>query len=296
MKTSFIIVNPVSGKGEAQLRLQKLIPHLRARHYAVCIHRTQGHRMSVELKRFEDRHLDLVVCLGGDGTISQVGNWMRHHHPNTPLWTIPTGTTNDIPKSLRLSRFWKGQLAEFDELSSRKIDMATCNGHTFFYVAAFGALVNTSSKTSQPLKNRLGRLAYFLSAIQELGSSEHRVVIRADGKTHTGRYVLGMVCNSRSVGGISLHRYLHDIHLDDGRLEVILIPKPKQFIEGLNWLCAIICRRMPKSVVVMRAKHIEIYTDISLPWTLDGEDMPNMRKATIDPLSQAITVLTKGTL
>jgi YegS/Rv2252/BmrU family lipid kinase len=100
-----IIVNPVSGKGEALRRAEEVAASLRGLGCEVDLRQTQ---QGGDARRLAGDSIGFsaVAATGGDGTVNEVLNGLPIDAPGgTPsLAMIPSGTANVLAKELRLPR------------------------------------------------------------------------------------------------------------------------------------------------------------------------------------------------
>ena len=85
-------------------------------------------------------------------------------------------------------------------------------------MASFGAFTACAYKADQKLKNKIGKLAYYLEAtktVKDIREIPMRFVI--DGKVIEDEFVFGSISNSFTVGGI-IKLSNDQVCLNDGRL------------------------------------------------------------------------------
>lgn len=101
-----IIVNPYSGKGEADKILRKILPIFHHSNLSFFISKNNNLIETEKfIKNLDLSEIDGLVIIGGDGTIHQIINilinrydWQKYHH--IPLGIIPGGTSNGLSKSI----------------------------------------------------------------------------------------------------------------------------------------------------------------------------------------------------
>ena len=105
MKKVLLIVNPHSGRGLPNSALGVIVSSFCEAGYGVTTHTTHSGSCT-ELAEKYGPHFDLVVCVGGDGTLSNVVSGLMRVENRPPVGYIPTGTANDMATTLALSRTW----------------------------------------------------------------------------------------------------------------------------------------------------------------------------------------------
>ncbi|MBZ0287404.1 MAG: diacylglycerol kinase family lipid kinase [Anaerolineae bacterium] len=165
---------------------------------------------------------DVVAAYGGDGTVGEVANGL--YGTDVPLAIFPGGTANVMSVELGIP----GDLAGAVPLAcgsglARPIDMGKIGDRKFLLRAAIGYTAEMTRGADREEKNRLGNLAYILSAIRELPNAQpvpYRLTL--DGEMVEIEGAVCIVANSGSLGlpGWSLTRA---VDVGDGLLDVIMI-------------------------------------------------------------------------
>ena len=279
MKKLLFIYNPRAGKAKIRALLGELVEIFDRADYEVTVRPTRKAGDATQFVRDFAEDYDRIVVSGGDGTLNEalcgVCSAAAEGKKRPQLGFIPTGSTNDFAKSLKIPS---------DPLQAAKIavdgelfpcDAGSFNGHPFTYVAAFGAFTKVSYATSQKIKNVFGHFAYIIEGAKEL-THLHSVdlTVHTDEDNFSEKYLYGMVSNATSVGGFNGFYDGLNVALNDGLLEVILVKAPKTLAEK-SALLADLMRMNMKSrfFTVLKTKRISFETPDAtpLPWTLDGE-------------------------
>jgi diacylglycerol kinase family enzyme len=106
--------------------------------------RRRGHAAELARRAARDR-LDLVVTLGGDGTVNEVVNGLLHAGPGPTvpaLAVVPGGSTNVFARALGLPKDWtEGTARILESLSAgrvRSIGLGRADERYFTFCAGFG--------------------------------------------------------------------------------------------------------------------------------------------------------------
>ena len=177
---------------------------------------------------------------------------------------------NDFAKTIRMSTNKIFLSKHINESRLIKSDIGLINDTYFNYVAAFGAFTQVSYVTPGKLKRVFGKIAYFLVAILYIAKiRSYKVTIKVDGKEYTDKVVYGSISNSKSIGGFKWFKK-KGVKIDDGKFEVLFIKKPKNFFGWIKMLALVaIKKHTQKYFYYFQTDKIEIYSDVSLTWTLD---------------------------
>lgn len=178
-----------------------------------------------------DRNADVVLAVGGDGTVRAVAEALRD--TGTPLALAPQGTGNLLARNLELTLDNLNESAEaaFNGVD-RPIDLGVAvwsrkdgkqEEHSFLVMAGLGLDAQMISNTDEDLKSKVGALAYVKSIVESLKHNHRmRLVYQLDnnqpqrGKIHTV-----MVGNCGSLQNNIL--LLPDAAVDDGMLDIIAL-------------------------------------------------------------------------
>jgi YegS/Rv2252/BmrU family lipid kinase len=144
---------------------------------------------------------DRIICMGGDGTFSEVISGMKLAGHDVPIGYIPAGTANDFASSLKLSKNIMQAAKDIIGGGITPVDIGRFGEKYFSYIASFGAFTKTSYSTPQYSKNMLGQFAYIIEAIKELPSIRPEYIrIETDVHKIEGDYIFGSVSNTKSLG------------------------------------------------------------------------------------------------
>lgn len=241
--------------------------------------------------------VDMIVVSGGDGTLNEVIDGLITGEYHTRLGYIPAGSTNDFANSIGLPKTISECVAAILRGKPQAVDIGSFNGRYFSYVASFGAFTSIAYSVPQNLKNIFGHAAYVMGGITELANlrSIHARVTADPGKpcekVYEGDYVLGAVCNSKTIGGILSLKSL-DVDMNDGLMEVLLIKMPKDLLD-LNDIALSTLGGTFKSnqIESFSAKNLKIELDEGVHWTLDGEYEKGASVCEIKTIESAITMM-----
>ena len=291
-QTLLMIVNPRAGRNKSPAPLFDAAAILCESGYLLSIHRTTAPGDAASSAAREGGHYDVVVAVGGDGTLNEVAcGLMQLQHPPL-LGYLPQGSTNDFAASLRISSNPAEAAQAIVRRQPRMLDVGRWNQRHFIYVASFGAFTSTSYTASQAAKNALGHFAYILEGMKDLNSLRpYRLRIQADGDNLDGEYLFGAVCNSTSIGGL-MKLDPERVVLDDGKFEMLLVPSPKTAADLQNLLLALLNQQYDIQGLVFRhVSSLRLETDEDLPWSLDGEYAPSVPVVDIVNRQRALRML-----
>ena len=287
-----MIVNPRAGRSKSRGPLFDAAAILSQAGYLLSIRQTAAAGDAAEIAAREGGAYDVVVAVGGDGTLNEVISGLMRLEKRPPLGYLPQGSTNDFAASLHVSGKPAVAAEALAARAPRQLDIGRWNDRNFVYVASFGAFTKSSYSAPQSAKNALGHFAYILEGMKDLDTLRpYRIRLTADGEVLDGDYLFGAVCNSTSIGGL-MKLDPERVVLDDGKVEMLLIPNPRTALDLQNLVLALLNQQYDREGLVFRhVSAIHLETAESLPWSLDGEYAPSLPVVEIQNCRQALTVL-----
>ncbi len=272
MKNLLFIYNPRAGKGSIGNHLNDIVDTFAKRGFRVTIYPTQCRGDGEVVAREWSKDFDRVVCAGGDGTLDEIVTGIMSADVHIPIGYLPTGSTNDFARSIGIPRIVKRAAVKAAGDDFFKCDIGMFNARYFVYVAAFGLFTDVTYETDQNMKNIFGYSAYLAEAAKRLPQARAIPLrIRYDDNVLTGNFIVGLITNSASVGGMKRITG-PDVKLNDGVFEVMLVRSPESLFELNRMGPAILDRRVRSdNVICFKCSSIEFESDEPIPWNLDGE-------------------------
>jgi YegS/Rv2252/BmrU family lipid kinase len=223
----------------------------------------------------------LLLACGGDGTITACAEALSG--TGIPLGILPLGTGNLLARNLGLPLDVDAALVTALTGSDRRLDAGSANGHTFVVMAGLGFDAKMLGESSEPLKKRLGWLAYVLSALRHLRDRPVRVSLVADDgppmRVRASAVIVGNV--GWLQGGI---RLLPDAAPDDGTLDAVVLTA-RSWAGWIRLAARVLLRRPADGQMTwMQFQRLTITADREQPWELDGEVMGGTRRLMITTL------------
>lgn len=288
-----LMVNPNAGRKMILRSLGEVVQVFSGRGDAVTVIETQGPEQAAQvIRQSVAAQPDLLICCGGDGTLSDTVSHIVKSGAKVPLGYIPAGTTNDFANSLGLSKDPVKAAQQIAESVAKPLDVGRFEDREFIYVASFGAFTQSSYNTTQSLKNSLGHLAYIIEGIKELPvlkSYEVRVET-AEGGVYEGEYLFGSMSSSTSFGGI-VKLDPAKVDLSDGKFELTLVKTPRNLQELNRILVSLMSGKFDEEVITFVQTTQAVFTCAQpMPWSLDGEYAAGDDRVTISALPQAISL------
>lgn len=271
MKRVLFIYNPVSGTGVVRKKMFEIVDFYNENDCLVTLCPV------LKLLKYEDageelKKYDRVVVSGGDGTLNNFLTFCSQVGYDGAVGYIPAGSTNDYAATLGLPGNLNDALKTTITGNEQAIDIGRFNGNPFLYVAAFGIFTKVVYTTPQEVKNVMGHAAYILECAKQLSElQQYKLKLTVDDGVYEGSFLLGLVSNSNSVGGMKNRAGMSE--LDDGLFELMFIRTPKNIMEFNNTMRALTIES-PEScdnIIICKTSHVRVEHESTTEWTLDGE-------------------------
>ena len=293
-KKLLLIINPVSGKKQGIKYAQMIINKFNAAGFDIKAVYTKIDENAYDVTIKHGASFDLIVCVGGDGTLKETVGGINKLGKDIPVGYIPTGSTNDFAHSLGIPDKTEDAVDAIINGEPHYVDMGKFGDSNFIYVAGFGNFTAISYSASVKLKNMLGKNAYYLMAVKEFFKLKgYHARVEADGETFEGDYFYAEASNSYSVGSLPI---LHNIGVkfDDGYHELVLVKMFRNFKDFMSLVESVVKKDITHNdlVVFRHCKNIRFMFDEPTPFTLDGEFGGDQTDITINNVEHAFRIIT----
>ena len=266
MRKLVFIVSPWAGRGKGS-KIKEAVEAAAADHglfYDMCLTETPGHATTLA-RRAVDTH-DIVVAVGGDGTVHEIVNGLvsaADGQPTHPLGIVPIGSGDDFAYNIGVTRHHvPTAIQRIARGDVRAVDIGRVNDR--YYDNELGiAFEAAATVESQVIKAPLGPAVYLLGVLRALMRySLPHLTIRWEGGEADRPLLLASVANGRRTGGAFL--MAPHARVDDGLLDLT-------FGEALNRLQ--ILRLLPK---VLNGTHLgeKPVTTVKTPWVTIDSSQP----------------------
>ncbi len=292
MKKLLFVMNPFAGTRRANRVLAEVLSVFNRAGYEVLTYMTAGQGDATREVQARAAEVDLVVCVGGDGTFNETITGVLRSGRDLPVGYLPAGSTNDFAASLHLPTDLLQAARDIVEGEPCCYDVGKFGNRYFSYVASFGAFTRTSYSTPQNIKNALGHTAYLLDGISELSQIKPlHVRFELENEVIDDDFIFGAISNSTSVGGI-LTLDPRQVDMSDGKFELLLVRAPRDLVELSECIRALRTQKYNCSMLTFRpASRVTVYADPAMAWTLDGEREEGHDCVEVENLHHAIRLL-----
>ncbi|MEO8051546.1 MAG: diacylglycerol kinase family protein [Acidobacteriota bacterium] len=285
-----LIYNPVAGKFRRQPAriLQRTIDALKKVEIVAELTPTAAAGHATELAREAvTAGADLVLVLGGDGTINEVANGMIPS--SVPLGVLPGGTANVLANELGLGNHLERAIERLGGCVATRIAVGKlrmpAQSRYFVLMGGVGLDATIVTKVRPELKARAGKLSYWVAGLAQFFQTVGQFQVAAGAVEQECGFVL--VSRVRNYGG--------DLEIASGAsllsddFEVVLFngSNPLRYAAYMAAVTLRQVKSMP-GVRSFRARRVEFAGDAHLQ--IDGEYGGRI-PATLEMVPQALTLL-----
>ncbi len=218
-KTIWFIVNPISGTTDKKSIVRMIPQYIDSERFSYTILYTdhQGHAAELSARAIQ-MGVDVVVAVGGDGTVNEVAKSLVH--TSTALGIIPCGSGNGLARHLFIPMSPEGALQVLSDCNIRSLDYGRINGTPFFCTCGVGFDAFVSSKFAE--SGRRGLLTYIENTLREgLKYQPDTYEIEIEGETRKYKAFL-IACANASQYGNNVY-IAPDASMSDGLMDVTIM-------------------------------------------------------------------------
>ncbi|MBM7608048.1 diacylglycerol kinase [Ureibacillus composti] len=226
MKRARIIYNPTSGREIFRKYLPEVLERLETAGYETSCHATTGEGdATLAAAKAVERGFDLVIAVGGDGTLNEVVAGISPYEKRPKLGLVPTGTTNDFARAVQIPRKIDEAIDIIVKGDTIPVDVGLINDERYFInIAAGGRITELTYEVPSKMKTMLGQLAYYLKGIEMIPSIKATEMrIEYDDEVFEGEAMMFLCGLTNSVGGFE--KIAPDASINDGYFTMMILKK-----------------------------------------------------------------------
>lgn len=208
MTTFALIINQKSGKQNKDALIETIKTYLQERdipseNITTYFPKSADETIS-QTQEACKKGTDVIIPLGGDGTIKLVCAGIYESQSNSRLGLIPTGTVNNFAKSLGIPLNTPDALENLFTGQAKAVDMARVNNHYMISSLTLGLMADMAISVTPENKRRYGALAFIKAGWKIfLRRRSYRVRAISDQKTQDIKTKLLLITMSNTIAGLS---------------------------------------------------------------------------------------------
>jgi len=287
---SLIIVNPTSGAGIALKKLPQIKKCFEELKYKYDLVFTSTKRNGKVIAKKAANKYNLLIVVGGDGTINEVINGVMLSEKKPAIAIIPSGTGNAYATTIEVPNNIKEVCKKIVKPKIRKVDVIHLKKPGIYAIAFYGFGFDANVLMLRNWMRISGTIGYILPFFWTLFRLiKYRAKIELNSKKIKTKIVQIVISNSPYYGGGL--RLCPNAKVDDGLLDITTYRLNRiGFIKncrGILW-----GKIKHKHINFYKAKNIKIKVRHKIPCQYDGQVLDTKRKTfNLEILPKAINVV-----
>jgi diacylglycerol kinase (ATP) len=274
-KRALVILNPKSGQHDPEETRELIVNRFQEAGLDSEFRTTSGTGDALKwAEAAPSEGFDLVVAVGGDGTVMEAMSGLIRAKTDVPLAQIPAGTANLLARALSIPAEPVEALEIIFSGRAERLDVGYLPEHDRYFalVAGCGYDARLISDASRELKNVLGFAAYVVSGIKNLFTLKRsHIELTVDGERRLFRANTVMIVNVGQIDDVGL-KLGANIQPHDGKLDVI-IATSANIVGALRILYRILTGQFDSQgdLHYFSVERVSIDAKPKLPTEIDGE-------------------------
>ncbi|OCS90509.1 diacylglycerol/lipid kinase family protein [Caryophanon latum] len=270
MAKAMVIINPTSGK-EQGVKYGQMLQQKLASTYTVDLRETAGEGDATRFAREAcEAHYDLVVLVGGDGTVHEgiEGLAEQAHRPKVAV--VPLGTVNDFARALNIPLDAEQAIDIIGE-RTKMVDVGKVNDRYFMNLVAVGEVPQAIGDVSIEQKTAIGAFAYFFEGVKAaVANDTFHLRVTYDTGEFEGETMLFLIALTDSVA--SFRTISEEALVNDGYMHCYVV-KAGSLLDTARILTTLFTGDFQDdaSIEYFRAKRVQIEANTPLSLNIDGD-------------------------
>ena len=226
-KSILFVVNPISGTMNKELILKDIEALIDKDKFTYSIARTAyGGHGAVLATTAAENGIDIVVAIGGDGTVNEIARSLVH--TGTALGIIPCGSGNGLARHLQIPLEYTKAIRLINECNIHKLDYGKINNRPFFCTCGMGFDATISYKFAASI--RRGILTYMENTLKEITRYRPETYTIEDQTQKFTHKAFLITCANASQYGNNVY-IAPEASMSDGLMDITII-EPFSAIEA----------------------------------------------------------------
>ncbi|MGT2887322.1 diacylglycerol/lipid kinase family protein [Streptococcus didelphis] len=228
MKSVAIFFNPKSGKKKDNLA-EEVKEALVRRGFlpediSIIIPESADHAFS-QARKVSSENIDLIIPLGGDGTISKIIGGVYEGGKHSKIGLIPSGTVNNFAKALHIPLEFDSALDNIVNGHDKKIDICKVKDHQYMISSlTLGLLADIAADVTPEEKRKFGPFAFLKDSYRILKQNRsYSIIIQNQEFKMESRTKFLLITMTNTIAGFP--SFSPDALVDDGLLQVYTMKK-----------------------------------------------------------------------
>lgn len=265
-----VLHNPIAGAGRASQAARELARACEGAGHEVFLRETSRHGSESSSTEDEDKTTELIVVVGGDGTIRATAPEAIRR--GVPIYHYPFGTENLFSRQFGMNREAATLLRAIDQGEIRLTDVARANDHLFVLMVSVGFDAAVVADLAEHRRGAIRHSSYIMPTIRQLWSwRPPRLTVTVDGNELIHDQV-GTLLIANSPEYALRFNPARDASITDGALDVVFFPLRSRF--GLipwAWRVWRGSHFKHPDLVRGRGERIDVHAEPTAAFQIDGD-------------------------
>jgi len=271
-KNALLIYNGNAGQKKKNKLLGEIIPILSNEIDNLTIAKTKKVNHAEEIAYEKGKDYEVVISLGGDGTLHEVINGIARLKNPPMVGILPSGTCNDFARSLNIpldlneasNTILKGNVTE--------IDIGKVNDRYFTNFVGTGLITDISENVNPNTKNIMGRISYYTSTVKSMSEKDDfEFILHTENNKLKDKAGMVVILNGNHVGSTLVP--VKSISMTDGMFDIFIV-----YNAGFSLLIKYLTQKenfeqnvTDNEIKHIKAKQIKLQTKNEMMIDTDGE-------------------------
>jgi YegS/Rv2252/BmrU family lipid kinase len=292
-KKIIFIVNPRAGIGRYKkiVRLVKKRLNFSKYDYELMLTQYRGHGRALATQIAENNQADIIVAVGGDGTINEIARALVGK--NVVLGCIPTGSGNGLAHHLKIPSLISKAIKVINKGYYLQVDTLKINDTICISIAGLGfdGLVAELFDCS----SRRGFFPYLRYVTKSYSSYKPQTYfIEEKGKAKEKHEAMLVSIANSSQWGFNV-KVSPEASMEDGYADICLIKKPNFFMLPFSTTALLTgnLHKNKRAVQIYRLSECTIYTEEgkTQPCHIDGDPIERQSKVSMKVLPKSLQII-----
>ena len=172
--------------------------------------------------------VDIIIPLGGDGTINKVISGVYEGGAHSRIGLIPSGTVNNFAQALDIPLDYQATIDNIFDGQIKAVDICKVNNDYMISSLTLGLLADIAANVTSESKRKYGPLAFLKDSLRILRRNRtYSIIINEQNSTYIADLKFLLITMTNTIAGMP--SFSPDAAIDDGHFQVYTMKKVSFF-------------------------------------------------------------------
>ncbi|MDT2732299.1 diacylglycerol kinase family lipid kinase [Streptococcus parauberis] len=172
--------------------------------------------------------VDIIIPLGGDGTINKVISGVYEGGAHSRIGLIPSGTVNNFAQALDIPLDYQASIDNIFDGQIKAVDICKVNNDYMISSLTLGLLADIAANVTSESKRKYGPLAFLKDSLRILRRNRtYSIIINEQNNTYIADLKFLLITMTNTIAGMP--SFSPDAAIDDGHFQVYTMKKVSFF-------------------------------------------------------------------